>query len=154
MIQAYIDYWKNYANFKGQSSRSDYWWVFLANLIIVWVLGIIGFTGALMSYAENHSIHEVVKGMSIIPMIAVIILILYLLATIIPHLSLVYRRIKDTGLSGWWFLVEIVYLISGNANHLGGLGNVAAFDSLISLVAAITLIVIYCQPTGKFDKKN
>lgn len=154
MIQAYIDYWKNYANFKWQSSRSDYWWVFLANLIIFWMLGIIGFTGALMTYYESHSIHEAVKGMSLIPMIAVIILILYVLATIIPHLSLVYRRIKDTGLSGWWFLVEIFYIVAGNANRLGGQSGASAFVSLLSFVAGVTLIVIYCQPTGKFAKKN
>ncbi|MGO2352977.1 MAG: DUF805 domain-containing protein, partial [Lactococcus cremoris] len=31
MIKAYIKYWKKAGDFKTYSSRSDYWWVFLAN---------------------------------------------------------------------------------------------------------------------------
>jgi uncharacterized membrane protein YhaH (DUF805 family) len=41
MIDAYKRFLKNYANFKGRSSRGDYWWVILANLIIGFVLGFI-----------------------------------------------------------------------------------------------------------------
>ncbi|OIL16272.1 hypothetical protein ATW93_01095 [Oenococcus oeni] len=38
MLNAYKKYWKNYFNFKDSSSRSDYWWLILANVIIFTIL--------------------------------------------------------------------------------------------------------------------
>lgn len=30
-VQAYVSFWQNYFNFKGRSTRSEFWWVFLWN---------------------------------------------------------------------------------------------------------------------------
>ena len=35
MIQAYVSFWKNYVNFKGRACRGQYWWVVLANALII-----------------------------------------------------------------------------------------------------------------------
>ncbi len=34
MFQAYKNYWINFTNFEGKSSRSDFWWVVLCNVLI------------------------------------------------------------------------------------------------------------------------
>ena len=34
MINAYKNFFKNYAEFTGRSTRPDYWWVWLGNLIL------------------------------------------------------------------------------------------------------------------------
>ena len=34
MINAYKNFFKNYAEFTGRSTRSDYWWVWLGNFIL------------------------------------------------------------------------------------------------------------------------
>ncbi|MDA5539738.1 hypothetical protein PJF60_03680 [Streptococcus thermophilus] len=34
MIKAYIDFWKRAFDFSGRSTRPDYWWVHLINVII------------------------------------------------------------------------------------------------------------------------
>ena len=34
MLSAYKTFWRQFFDFKNPSSRSDYWWVFLINLII------------------------------------------------------------------------------------------------------------------------
>lgn len=33
MFKAYLNYWKQYVDFGGRSTRPDYWWVFLINTI-------------------------------------------------------------------------------------------------------------------------
>ena len=43
MIQAYKKYWKKAGDYKTYASRSDYWWVFLVNVIIFAVLNMIHF---------------------------------------------------------------------------------------------------------------
>lgn len=30
-------YWRNYANFQGRASLSEYWWAYLFHIILIWV---------------------------------------------------------------------------------------------------------------------
>ena len=87
MIEAYKKYWKNYANFNGRSSRSDYWYVFLCNIIINFVfsiacifLGDFGFT--------LSSIFQI--------------------AIIIPGLAICIRRLHDINKSGSFIFVALI----------------------------------------------
>ena len=41
IITAYKDAWLNWNNFSGRSRRSAYWYAFLANVIIAFVLGFV-----------------------------------------------------------------------------------------------------------------
>ena len=73
-----VAYWKravleNYANFSGRATRPEYWWFFLANLILSVVLGFLPFIGNV-----------------------------YGLATLLPGIAVAMRRLHDTGRSGWW----------------------------------------------------
>ena len=70
MINAYVDMWKNFANFSGRTSVGGYWWAYLANFIVGFVLGIIGVE---------------------------ILTTVYGLAVIIPGLSITVRRLNDAG---------------------------------------------------------
>ena len=86
MIEAYKKYFKNYANFKGRSTVSDYWYVVLVNIIIGVALGFLGETGVKISS-------------------------LYSLVTLVPGLALFTRRMHDINKSGWawaWFLLPFV----------------------------------------------
>lgn len=38
MIKAYIDFWKRAFDFRGRSTRPDYWWAYLVNVIIITIL--------------------------------------------------------------------------------------------------------------------
>ena len=38
MIKAYIDFWKRAFDFSGRSTRPDYWWAYLVNVIIITIL--------------------------------------------------------------------------------------------------------------------
>ena len=101
MIQAYVKMWKNFANFKGRASRADYWWAYLANLIVSFVIGI-------------------VAGIVKLPILTTI----YMIAILIPSLSLAVRRLHDTNRSGWTYLL-----------------------CLIPIVGTIIVLVFFCLPS-------
>ena len=86
MLDSYNRFWQNYANFKGRSTRADYWWVMLVNFLIGLVLGFIP---------------EIIPAMS---GVTVAITGLYSLAALIPGLALFTRSLHDTGKSGWNWL--------------------------------------------------
>lgn len=83
----------NYCNFKGRSSRSEYWWFALFNIIVGVVLGIVlGIIGV----SEN-----VINGISS----------LLTLALFLPGLGLSVRRLHDIGKSGWWLFLALIPLV-------------------------------------------
>lgn len=88
-----ITYWKraflgNYANFKGRDTRPEFWWFYLANIIITY--GLIILAG--------------ITGVGILALIG----LLYGLAVIIPGIAAVVRRLHDGGKSGWMILVSLI----------------------------------------------
>lgn len=82
-------FFKNYANFSGRSTRSEYWWVTLFLFIIGLVFG--GLINA-------------------VPFFKIIYYIIYI-AIIIPSLSLGVRRLHDTGKSGFWLFIGLIPLV-------------------------------------------
>ena len=38
MIKAYIDFWKRAFDLRGRSTRPDFWWTYLVNVIIMTIL--------------------------------------------------------------------------------------------------------------------
>lgn len=92
MVEAYKKVWKNYANFNGRTSRADYWWFTLANLLITGVLSILTAAGG------DSFIGTVFSGVSG----------LYSLAILIPTLAIDVRRLHDIDKSGWWYLINLV----------------------------------------------
>ena len=84
IINCYVDMWKNFANFSGRTSVGGYWWAYLGNLIISFVLGLIGVE---------------------------VLITVYSLATLIPTLSIAVRRLRDAG-KGWgWLFINLVPLV-------------------------------------------
>ena len=84
---------KNYFNFSGRSNRSEFWYFFLFILIGNF------FTHLIDTYIIGYHPEEmgVVSG-------------IFFLATAFPQLSLIFRRLHDTGKSGWWFLLSFTVI--------------------------------------------
>ena len=80
ILEALKLYFRRYADFKGRSRRSEYWWATLA----------IGIIGALIS--------EVLEDVSWI----------WSLVTFVPTLAISVRRLHDIGRSGWWYLINLI----------------------------------------------
>lgn len=88
-MEWYLKALRQYADFEGRARRKEYWMFTLFNLIFailaVVVDGLIG-TGA-------------------------IIYLFYVIATLIPNLSVSVRRLHDVGKSGWMYLVALIPLV-------------------------------------------
>lgn len=82
-----------YCTFSGRASRSEYWWWFLFSFIIGCLFGIPSSITAV-----NHS------ASSGLPIISYIVS----LALFLPSLGVLFRRLHDTGKSGWWWLIGFI----------------------------------------------
>jgi uncharacterized membrane protein YhaH (DUF805 family) len=72
-----------YVDFKGRAGKAEFWWFFLAQVIVLVV------TGAISD----------------------ILYIIAALALFLPGLGVGARRLHDTGRSGWWLLLGLIPLI-------------------------------------------
>ena len=95
MVEGYKKFWINYTKFDGCSSRADYWWTLLANIIVA---AILGFVFGLISSVTG------IKAITFIPY-------LYTIAIIIPDIALSIRRLHDINKSGWFLLIALLPLI-------------------------------------------
>ncbi len=95
-----IDWYKkvvfeNYANFKGRARRSEYWYFALGNLILFIIAAVI----------DN------VAGINFDPIPYGPIYLLVGLATFIPSLAVLVRRLHDVGKSGWFYFIILIPII-------------------------------------------
>jgi len=82
----YVDALRNYVNFQGRASRTQFWMYVLCNFIVGVVLNIV---------------------IAILPFLNWL-LPLYNLAVLLPTLAIGARRLHDANLSGWWLLLLLV----------------------------------------------
>lgn len=95
MVQATKALFTNYANFKGRTSRRDFWLAYLGYIILtVLVSFVAGFISGLLD----------TEILSFIPT-------LFSLVFIIPLLAMEIRRLHDVNKSGWWLFISFVPLV-------------------------------------------
>ncbi|MCD4851932.1 DUF805 domain-containing protein [Arthrobacter sp. AK01] len=100
-------FFKKYADFTGRASRSEYWWWTLVSVIVSSVFnilaGVVGAAGATVSDSGT-----VVLGGGAYVFYA--LLGIWGLATIVPSIALLIRRLHDGNFSG---LLALLILIPG-----------------------------------------
>ena len=74
---------KQYADFIGTATRSEFWWFVLFLVVVQSLLGIV-----------SHTIAAI-----------------FALATLVPYFAVGTRRLRDTGRSPWWWLIGLVPLL-------------------------------------------
>lgn len=129
---------KKYATFSGRAPRAEYWWYYLATVIISIPL----------------RLFDSLLGSGALSMI-------FNLAVFLPWLAVTVRRLHDTDRSGWWLLlfglaILAFFAVIGLLAGLGASGVVSAstatsFTTLIVgvlavLAAAVTLLVLMVLP--------
>ncbi len=102
-----------YVTFQGRASRSEFWW--FAVFIWIGVLLLQGFmymsidTDGMMAAAQDGSFNS---GMSLaLPIVPLILIIVFVLVTFLPNLSVMVRRLHDTNHSGWWYWIALIPLL-------------------------------------------
>ncbi len=118
MIEAYKKFWKGYVDFEGRSTRSDYWFAYLANMLTVIAFYVLlAIFGGIASATES-------SFLAVISFIILFIFFAFGVAAILPGIAVTVRRLRDAGYN-WAFI----------------------FIPLIPLVGGIIFIVLLCQPT-------
>ena len=103
MINAYKNFFKNYAEFTGRSTRPDFWWVWLGNLILSIPFWIIYFYTVFLSAVMDSVDDSVSEATFMVLGLVVIIYAVFYLAILVPTLALSVRRLRDAGFH-WAFI--------------------------------------------------
>lgn len=98
-MKFYFEAFKKMIDFKGRSTRKDYWFFYLFNFIIIWVLFIVGTFG--LSIISDISLEN-------ISVIVYLITLVYSLVVLLPYATLTIRRLHDAGFSAWWLLAYLI----------------------------------------------
>ena len=101
MTEATILWLRNWNNFTGRASRSEYWWIRVVQLVgqVVWWVLVIG----VLQMGDLSPTDDVVN---LIVTVVLLVSCLVMLILTIPTLSLTVRRLHDTDHSGWYFLIQ------------------------------------------------
>ncbi len=153
MLTAYKNFWKNYINFSGRATRTDYWWNVLWTILFAgggFLVNILYFA-ALFGGDFNHGI-DGNSPLGIFPMIWGGLISVYMLAIFIPWLSLMVRRLRDADFSSLFLLLLILPFLSVMLQrNLLATGLNWLNTALLGISSAVGLtIFLLCQ----FPTKN
>ena len=118
MIEAYKKFWKGYVDFEGRSTRSDYWFVYLVNVLITFAYFLLQAVFGGLAAATDSSF------LAVISLILLLIFFAYGVAAVLPGIALTVRRLRDAGYN-WPYI----------------------FIPLIPFVGIFIFIFLLCQPT-------
>ena len=118
MIEAYKKFWKGYVDFEGRSTRSDYWFVYLVNVLITFAYFLLQAVFGGLAAATDSSF------LAVISFIILFIFFAFGIAAILPVIAVTVRRLRDAGYN-WPYI----------------------FVAFIPFVGWIILIVLLCKPT-------
>lgn len=99
MINAYKNFFKGYVDFVGRSTRPEYWWVWLTNMILLVPFYSVYFKA--LANPRNEAALMALGGIAIIYMI-------FGIALFLPGLALTVRRLRDAGFH--WALIFIIFI--------------------------------------------
>lgn len=87
-MEYFLSALKKYADFSGRARRKEYWMFILFYFIIYITLAIVDSLIGTMFLA-----------------------LIFVLAMLVPSISIAARRLHDTGRTGWWQLISLIPLI-------------------------------------------
>ena len=91
---------EKYASFEGRATRAEYWYFYLF-FILVLIGG--GTLGAIFSGGDGD----------VAAALALIVYGIIALGFVCPVISVLVRRLHDTGRSGWWYWIALIPYIGG-----------------------------------------
>lgn len=150
-MKEYILFWKNYFNFKGETTRKEYWIPQLINGVILAVIILCGgstifkvlnevFLGSGEIYVNET---EYKMTMNILYIVSTVLFII-----VIPSISISIRRFRDAGVNWYWYLI-LAFALSV-FTEITGLSN--QFVSLVSAIFLIVQLVILVMPSNLLKK--
>jgi uncharacterized membrane protein YhaH (DUF805 family) len=147
-IEALLLFFKNYANFRGRSSRSEYWYMFLWNAIYSAIMEVWVFMAILHMplMVNNYTLPSILRAL----MVPLIVVTVVSVATLVPWVSLSVRRFRDADYSPWYLLLTMALpavLLSLSNNVFTTFGNVCTVVGLALVIAHMVMMARRSIPT-------
>lgn len=97
-------FFTKYADFTGRASRSEYWWFFLFDVL----LAIVYWTFVVVIGRLSGSLGMTGSTRVVGPLFWVLLAvwIVWVFATLVPHLALIWRRLHDANLAGPLYFIS------------------------------------------------
>ena len=116
-VEAFTTAWRKSFTYGGKATRAEYWWFYLINFIAIFGVYVL-----MVLAAANGLVY--IEGLQFFSSL----ILIYVLASTFPNLSIVVRRLRDIGKQWQWIFISLVPFIGG-----------------------IWFIVLMCQPSGKYE---
>jgi uncharacterized membrane protein YhaH (DUF805 family) len=101
-------FFKKHATFSGRASRSEYWLWTLVSGVVGFILEIVVMLGGSAGSTVNDA-GVTVPGPG--ATVGFVLVGIWTLATLIPSLALIVRRLHDANFSGWMILIGLVPIL-------------------------------------------
>lgn len=117
--QAIKRFFKQYANFNGRASRSEFWWIELFVTLVALIPLIIVIIGAIVmaassSYDPNTFETTAPSGFGVFLMILGYgLLVLMMLALLVPSIAISWRRLHDGNFAGPMYFLSLIPYVGG-----------------------------------------
>ena len=98
MLTAIRSFFKGYANFSGRSTRPEFWWVWLLNMVI--------FLPAYYSLFTGVESDKAIRNIAVFSMCIILFIIEF-----VPLLALIVRRLRDVGIHWAFIFIALVPLV-------------------------------------------
>ena len=137
MFAAYRAFWRRgYTEWAGTSSRSEYWLSWLANVLVCLLFVFLSVIAVYVDAAlmQNAGFFTVVIMSSFV---------LFVLAALVPAISMLTRRMHDAGLSAWFWLLYLFSFVPWIGSYIW---------CISVLVIALLPTQISNNPYHKFNK--
>ncbi|WP_125706784.1 DUF805 domain-containing protein [Lacticaseibacillus porcinae] len=157
--KAFLAFWQNYANFKGRSTRSEYWWSTLFLTIVLTAVFLLSFVWLL--FAALRSPETFTAKFSFYDLWPLLIVAIMVLSMAIPSFAIAVRRFRDAGVHWGVFLTFQItgIVVSVIPQILWRLGLVTTnlsqswWVTLLSWGMMLTMLVIEILPSKPLPEK-
>ena len=133
LITAFIDAWKRPFDYKGVTTRKNYWFYILSSILVSSLLEILKDIFGNLTFLSSPSLEGFSDGSSLLSSFFLVIWqtfriidFLYSLGALVIHPSIIVRRLRDAGEQWQW-----------------------VFLYLVPIIGWIWLIVLFCKPTKR-----
>lgn len=135
MIEGYKAFWQNYINYKDKTSRQHFWTPIILHVIAIFVVAVLGLVSFLAGSILLSALLFGLVG-------------LFMLATIIPTITLTMRRFHDAGRQPRMaFILCIVTIVGAIAFDLSRHDGLAIFFALIIFICLILILIETLRPS-------
>ena len=152
---------EKYATFSGRARRSEFWWFFLGQALLSYIMSTAVTMSSFKSLANIARSGGELFGIAWDSMASVLknpvwwLSIVVWLALLLPNIAAICRRLHDTGKSGWWQLlfygsILLSYVMAFIRLRVLLLNTIL---SLVTLAAVIVMIVWLCKDSDPDPNK-